>query len=241
MPVAISESLAIDGAQFAFQGEVTGQVDLASLTKIGCAGPFPVYSDADPASGARYVTVGTAVFQYAGDGARQQSATRSHPRRQVPPKRQPKRQRIHPNRARRRPWSRPPRLRQRWRQPKNRPLRRTQEPSATSTSTPTEEPTATSSRPRPRPPRTRQRHPQPRLSPPRQHRRRRSPTDEASPIATVPPSPVATGVPTVTVPAEVVDAASSANAPAQIEVKEQPITLQAPMSISTFPHSSKLK
>ena len=59
VPVAISESLAIDGAQFAFQGDVTTQVDITSLTKIGCAGPFPVYSDADPASGIRYVVVGS--------------------------------------------------------------------------------------------------------------------------------------------------------------------------------------
>jgi hypothetical protein len=68
VPVAISESLAIDGAQFAFQGDVSGQVDVASLSKIGCAGPFPVYSDADPASGIRYVSVGQQVFQYAGNG-----------------------------------------------------------------------------------------------------------------------------------------------------------------------------
>ena len=68
VPVALSESLAIDGAQFAFQGDVTGQVDVASLTKIGCAGPFPVFSDADPASGVRYVVVGQQVFQYAGEG-----------------------------------------------------------------------------------------------------------------------------------------------------------------------------
>ena len=68
VPVAISESLAIDGAQFAFQGDVTTQVDITSLTKIGCAGPFPVYSDADPASGIRYVVVGQQVFQYVSSG-----------------------------------------------------------------------------------------------------------------------------------------------------------------------------
>ena len=68
VPLSLSESLAIDGAQFAFQGEVTGQVDVASLPKIGCAGPFAVYSDADPASGARYVIIGQRVFQYVGDG-----------------------------------------------------------------------------------------------------------------------------------------------------------------------------
>ena len=239
--MAISESLAIDGAQFAFQGEVTGQVDVASLTKIGCAGPFPVYSDADPATGVRYVTMGQQVFQYAGEG--QAAVATEAPATPVPteaptetplPTETPT---VEPT-ATAEPTLAP-----------------TEEPSVTPepSQTPTVEPTAT-----PEPSPLPNRLPWPTLTPteapsataeptlapteapsetpttiPAEEptgtveqtatvaatealTETPAPTFAASPSATVPASPA---VPTVSVPTEVEEAASTANAPAQIEVE----------------------
>ena len=249
VPVALSESLALDGMQFAFQGEVTGQVDVASLTKIGCAGPFPVFSDADPASGARYVTIGQRVFQYLGDG---QAAATEIPATPMPTE--------EPTQA---PTDTP--------QPSPLPTETpTVEPTATPepTETPTIEPTAT-----PEPTET------PTFEPTATPEPTLTPTDapsatatstmvptneptlipaeepsatptsipteeptgtaeltatsaatevvtgtpagtqEGSPSATAPAGASSTAVPTVSVPTAVADAAASANAPAQIEVE----------------------
>ena len=264
VPLALSESLAIDGAQFAFQGEVTGQVDVASLPKIGCAGPFPVSSDADPASGVRYVTIGQRVFQYVGDG--QAGVATEAPATPVPteaptetplPTETPT---VEPT-ATAEPTLAPTEEPTTTPEPSQTP---TVEPTATTepTQTPTVEPTAT---------------PEPTLAPTEEptatpeptlaatEAPSATPTDEptapvepseestatvepaattaatgepstfpaateataetpaptvaASPGATVPAGQDGTAVPTVPPPTEVEEAASTANAPAQIEVE----------------------
>ncbi|HET9661315.1 MAG TPA: hypothetical protein VFP05_13345 [Thermomicrobiales bacterium] len=256
VPVAISESLAIEGAQFAFQGDVTTQVDVASLTKIGCAGPFPVYSDADPASGIRYGVVGQQVFEYVSTG--QAAVPTAPPATPIPTEVPSETPTVTPEPSQ---------------TPSETP---TEEPSATATETPTEEPSATATEtPTEAPSATATETPteaptatetptevptatlEPTLAPteeptstPTEEPTATStataqpaavstatetpttapaatasplgtsaPTGEASPAPTGPATGVSTAVPTVTVPAEVADAASSANAPAQIEVE----------------------
>ncbi len=43
-PPSLAESLAFDGSLFTFVADVTGQIDPATLTKLGCAGPYPVFA-----------------------------------------------------------------------------------------------------------------------------------------------------------------------------------------------------
>jgi hypothetical protein len=228
VPVAISESLAIDGAQFAFQGDVTGEVEVASLTKLGCAGPFPVFSDVDPTSGFRYVTVGQQVFQYAGDAqAAVPTVAAATP---VPTELPTQAPTVTPEPSQTPTEEPTPTSTE---TPTEEPtatpeptLAPTEAPSATPTSTPTEEPTATveatatsSATVEATATSTPTKEPTTAPAATASSLETPSPTSEASPAATELPSQVSTAVPTVTVPAEVADAASSANAPAQIEVE----------------------
>lgn len=228
VPTAIAESLAFDSAQFAFQGDVTGQVDVASLTKLGCAGPFPVYGDADPASGLRYVTVGQQVFQYAGEG--QEAVPTELPATPLPtedptdtpePSQTPT---IEPTALpTETPTEEPTATATEipTEEPSATPeptLAPTEAPSATPTSTPTEEPTATIE---PTATSTVTETPvAPTVAPAATEASSETqvPTSEATLAATELPSPVSTVAATVAVPTEVADAASNANAPAQIEV-----------------------
>ena len=50
-PASIAESLAFNGAEFAFDSDVTDAVDPASLTKVGCSTAFPVFAPTDTAGG----------------------------------------------------------------------------------------------------------------------------------------------------------------------------------------------
>ncbi len=274
VPVALSESLAFDGMQFAFQGEVTGQVDVTSLPRIGCAGPFPVSSDADPASGARYVTIGQRVFQYVGEG--QTTVATEIPASPIPteePTQVPTETPTVEPTATPEPTETPTIEPTSTPEPTETP---TVEPSATPepTETPTIEPTAT---------------PEPTLTPTEVPSATAEPTlvpaevpsatmtstvvptdepsatptsvpsgtaeltatsaatevvtgtpastQESSPSATALASASSTAVELVTVPTEVADAASNANAPAQIEVEGTTYffaSVNVDIDISTF-------
>lgn len=68
-PSAVAESLAFNGLQLAFVADVSAEVDLGGLVKVGCAGPFPAYAatDAEEDLGTLYLDVGDRVLQY-GEG-----------------------------------------------------------------------------------------------------------------------------------------------------------------------------
>nr|MBA3378700.1 hypothetical protein [Chloroflexia bacterium] len=69
-PASLADSLAFAGTLFSFVADVTDQIDPASLTKVGCAGPYPVYADQEDATAAnRYVRAGGRLFQFSGEGA----------------------------------------------------------------------------------------------------------------------------------------------------------------------------
>ncbi len=51
LPAALSQSLVVNGAEYALVGDVTDQTDRSTLPKAGCAGPFPVYASVDDAGG----------------------------------------------------------------------------------------------------------------------------------------------------------------------------------------------
>lgn len=70
-PDSLAESLAFDGTRYEFVTDVTDQVDPASLSKVGCAGPYPVLAgqdDADASTASRYVRAGGRLFEFSGDG-----------------------------------------------------------------------------------------------------------------------------------------------------------------------------
>ncbi len=62
-------SLAFSGAEYEYAGNVTESVSRADLAKVGCAGPFPVFSaeTGDDAFAQLFVGVGNALLQYDGD------------------------------------------------------------------------------------------------------------------------------------------------------------------------------
>jgi hypothetical protein len=70
-PASIAESLAFNGAEFAFDSDATDEVDPASLTKVGCSTAFPVLAPTDTADGNAqlYVLAGTRLFRFTGAGA----------------------------------------------------------------------------------------------------------------------------------------------------------------------------
>ena len=77
-PAAIADSLAFAGAEFTFVAEVTGDIDVATQAKAGCAGPFPVYTDPAQAGGTfldLYVAAGDRLFQFVGESAPVDEAT----------------------------------------------------------------------------------------------------------------------------------------------------------------------
>ncbi|HYJ13392.1 MAG TPA: hypothetical protein VEW66_07365, partial [Thermomicrobiales bacterium] len=197
-PVTIAESLAIEGTQFAFEAEVTGQVDPGTLTKIGCAGPFAVYGEADAASGTRYAMVGDRVFQYTGE-APVAAAT------EVPATPEPT---AEPTEVPATPEpTAEPSL-----EPTVEPteIPATPEPTVEPTLEPTAEPTEVPPTPEPTQAPTEAPADAPPATP--------DAATEAPAPTDVPEGDDATAVPTVAVPAEVVDAATGADAPAQVEV-----------------------
>lgn len=77
-PATLAQSLAFAGSEAAFVGDATNQVDVGTLTKIGCAGPFPVYTGPEASSGSgtqRYALAGTHLFSFQGGGATPQPAS----------------------------------------------------------------------------------------------------------------------------------------------------------------------
>ena len=66
-PGSLAESLAFNGTRFEFVADVSAEVDLSGLTKVGCTGPYPVLALQDDASGSRYVLAGGALFEFGGD------------------------------------------------------------------------------------------------------------------------------------------------------------------------------
>ena len=71
-PTSLGESLAFNGAAFAFDSDVTDAVDPASLAKVGCSTAFPVYAAAGAPEGSvteLYVLAGTRWFRFIGDAA----------------------------------------------------------------------------------------------------------------------------------------------------------------------------
>ena len=67
LPASLADSLALGGVEFSFSGDATGAIDPGSLTKVGCAGPYPVFISADAEEGDRFVPVGDRLYQFTGD------------------------------------------------------------------------------------------------------------------------------------------------------------------------------
>jgi len=66
----LAESLAFGGVLLQFAGDATEGIDPASLTKAGCAGPYPVYAaqgEADAGTTNLYVRAGGRLFQFSGE------------------------------------------------------------------------------------------------------------------------------------------------------------------------------
>lgn len=77
-PATLAGSLAFAGSESAFVGDATNQVDVGTLTKLGCAGPFPVYTGPAASSGSGtqvYALAGTHLFSFQGGGATPQPAS----------------------------------------------------------------------------------------------------------------------------------------------------------------------
>src|SRR5680860_235487 len=66
LPGSLAESLAFNGTRFEFVDDVTTEIDPSGLTKVGCAGPYPVFTPQDD-SGIRYVRAGGSLFEFSGD------------------------------------------------------------------------------------------------------------------------------------------------------------------------------
>ena len=66
VPLMLSPSFAIDGQTATFDADVTGSVDLSTLTRVGCAGPFPLYSSASntPPFDELFVAVSQTVLRF---------------------------------------------------------------------------------------------------------------------------------------------------------------------------------
>ena len=67
-PPVLGETLQFQGLLFAFEGDVAGTVDPATLAPFGCAGPFPVSAPVDQVEAGAvdelYATVGTRLLAY---------------------------------------------------------------------------------------------------------------------------------------------------------------------------------
>src|SRR5829696_12577 len=67
-PPVLGETLQFHGLPFAFEGDVAGSVDSATLSPFGCAGPFPVSAPLDQVDAGAvdqlYATVGDRLFAY---------------------------------------------------------------------------------------------------------------------------------------------------------------------------------
>src|SRR5215213_533581 len=67
-PPVLGETLQFQGLPFAFEGDVAGSVDPATLSPFGCAGPFPVSAPLDQVDAGAvdqlYATVGDRLFAY---------------------------------------------------------------------------------------------------------------------------------------------------------------------------------
>jgi len=77
-PAELTESLAFGGREATFTADVSNQVDVNTLTKVGCAGPFPTYigPDATGGSGTQlYVLAGTHLFSFQGEGGTPEPAS----------------------------------------------------------------------------------------------------------------------------------------------------------------------
>lgn len=79
-PAALTDSLALGGSESAFSADVTGQVDVNTLSKVGCAGPFPAYAGPAASAGSIsqvYVLAGTHVLAFQGGAGTQAPASPS--------------------------------------------------------------------------------------------------------------------------------------------------------------------
>ena len=67
-PSALVGSLAFAGIEFGASGDVTESVNPADLTRLGCAGPFPVFAgpEAGGEEATRYVEAGGRIYAYVG-------------------------------------------------------------------------------------------------------------------------------------------------------------------------------
>jgi hypothetical protein len=67
-PPVLGETLQFQGLPFAFEGDVAGAVDPATLAPLGCAGPFPVSAPVDQVDAGAvdelYATVGARLLAY---------------------------------------------------------------------------------------------------------------------------------------------------------------------------------
>lgn len=79
-PQALSDALAFDGSELAFSGDVTQSVDRNALVKVGCSGPFPVYSATPDAPFTQlFVGVGDTLLQFDGEGVPEQPSPTAEP------------------------------------------------------------------------------------------------------------------------------------------------------------------
>lgn len=65
VPLSLSPSFALGDQVATFDSDVSGSVDLANLTRLGCAGPFPLYSSADAAPFVElFLVVGQTILRF---------------------------------------------------------------------------------------------------------------------------------------------------------------------------------
>ncbi len=77
-PAELTDSLAFGGRESTFTADVSNQVDVNTLTKVGCAGPFPTYTGPDATGGSGtqlYALAGTHLFSFQGEGGTPEPAS----------------------------------------------------------------------------------------------------------------------------------------------------------------------
>jgi len=77
-PAALTDSLAFGGTESTFTADATDQVDVNTLSKVGCAGPFPTYTGPDATAGSLaqvYVLAGTHLFAFQGEAGTPEPAS----------------------------------------------------------------------------------------------------------------------------------------------------------------------
>lgn len=77
-PAELTDSLAFGGRESTFTADVSNQVDVNTLTKVGCVGPFPTYAGPDATGGSGtqlYALAGTHLFSFQGEGGTPEPAS----------------------------------------------------------------------------------------------------------------------------------------------------------------------